>query len=96
MKLAKVLKQIVSTIKHPSLEGRKLYLVEPVNPDGTPCGEPFVTIDTVRSRIGSLVLVNNEGGGAMAVLGVKNAPVQSVIVGIVDRLKMSDPDKLEK
>jgi ethanolamine utilization protein EutN len=88
MKLAKVIKQVISTIKHPCLEGRRLYLVEPVLPDGKPCGEPFVTIDAVRADIGSLVLVNIEGGGSMEVLNAPKSPIQSVIVGIVDKIKM--------
>ncbi|MBT3786517.1 EutN/CcmL family microcompartment protein [bacterium] len=89
MKLAIVTKKVISTIKHPVLDGRKLYMVQPVNPWGTPDGEPFVTIDTVRSTVGSLVLVDNEGGGSQEVLQVKNEPVQSVIVGIVEHIRMN-------
>lgn len=88
MKLAKIIKQVISTIKHPSLEGKRLFLVEPVLPDGKPCGEAFVTIDAVQAKIGSLVLVNIEGGGSMEVLNTPNSPIQSVIVGIVDKIKM--------
>ncbi|MBW7876865.1 MAG: ethanolamine utilization protein EutN, partial [Candidatus Cloacimonetes bacterium] len=44
-------------------------------------------IDTVKARIGSLVLVNKEGSGSLEVLGLKDSPVQSVIVGIVDKVK---------
>jgi len=89
MKLAVVKKQVISTIKHPVLNGRKLFMVQPVNPWGRPDGDAFVTIDTVRSKIGSLVLVDNEGGGSMEVLNVKNQPVQSVIVGIVEHIRMN-------
>ncbi len=41
MKLAKVVKQVISTIKHPCLDGQKLYLVQPVLPDGTNTGVPI-------------------------------------------------------
>ncbi len=83
MKLARVLKQVISTAKHSALDRRKLYWVQPVDPEGRPVGEPFVSIDVVKSGLGSLVLVNSEGGGSQEVLGLKDAPVQSVIVGIV-------------
>lgn len=90
MKLAIVKKQVISTIKHPVLEKRRLYMVQPVDPYGKEAGEPFVTIDTVQSRLGQLVLVNSEGGGSMEVLGVKQAPVQSVIIGIVDKIGLKN------
>ena len=90
MKLAKVIKKVISTIKHPCLESRRLYMVQPVDPFGSNAGEPFVTIDAISSRVGQLVLVNCEGGGSQEVCGVENAPIQSVIVGIVDTVKL-DP-----
>lgn len=91
MKLAKVIRKVISTIKHPSLENRRLYMVQPVDPMGKDAGEPFVTIDAMSSRIGQLVLVNCEGSGSQEVCGVKNAPIQSVIVGIVDKISLDDP-----
>ena len=86
MKLAIVIKQVISTIKHPCLEGKRLYLVQPVFPDGSPCGETFVTIDSVKALIGNLVLIDMEGGGSQEVLNLKGSPIQSVIVGIVDKI----------
>ncbi|PCJ17442.1 MAG: hypothetical protein COB02_13545 [Candidatus Cloacimonadota bacterium] len=86
MKLAKVLKKVISTIKHPSLDGQILYLVQPVFPDETNTGEAFITIDSVRSSIGDLVLIDQEGGGTQEVLNLKGSPIQSVIVGIIDTI----------
>jgi microcompartment protein CcmK/EutM len=96
MKLAKVIKKVISTIKHPCLENRRLYMVQPVDPYGSNTGEPFVTIDTVSSIVGQLVLVNCEGGGSQEVCGVENAPIQSVIVGIVDTVKLDSATKTIK
>jgi microcompartment protein CcmK/EutM len=93
MKLCRVLKQVISTIKHPALDQRRLYWVQPVDPEGHLAGEPFVSIDVVKSSLGSLVLVNSEGGGSQEILGLKNAPVQSVIVGIVKDVSMTDEGK---
>ena len=96
MKLAKVIKKVISTIKHPCLENRRLYMVQPVDPYGSNIGEPFVTIDAISSRVGQLVLVNCEGGGSQEVCGVENAPIQSVIVGIVDTVEMDSATKTIK
>ena len=87
MVLGIVEKPVVSTVKHACLEGKRLYWVRPVKPDLSSDGESFVTIDTVKARVGSLVLVNKEGSGSLEVLGLKDSPVQSVIVGIVDKVK---------
>ncbi|MCJ8344210.1 EutN/CcmL family microcompartment protein [bacterium] len=86
MKLAKVLKKVISTIKHPSLDGLRLYLVQPIFPDGTNTGETFITIDSVNSSIGSTVIIDQEGGGSQEVLNLKGSPIQSVIVAIVDKI----------
>ena len=96
MKLAKVIKKVISTIKHPCLENRRLYMVQPVDPYGSEAGEPFVTIDAISSRVGQLVLVNCEGGGSQEVCGVKNAPIQSVIVGIVDKVKLDSAREISQ
>jgi ethanolamine utilization protein EutN len=90
MKLAKVVKQVISTIKHPCLDGQRLYLVQPVLPDGTNTGEAFITIDSVQAGIGDTVIIDQEGGGTQEVLNLKGSPVQSVIVGIVDILTMDE------
>ncbi len=96
MILAIVKKAVISTVKHPSLEGRKLFWVQPVTPELEERGDAFITIDAVKSRAGNLVLVNKEGGGTMEVLGLKDSPVQSVIVGIVDKVRMQEPKQGSK
>ena len=93
MKLVRVKKRVISTIKHPALNGQRLYLVQAEDPFGNSVGEPFVTIDAVQCKIGQLVLVNAEGGGTGEVLKQKGAPLQSVIVGIVDKIKFDQRQK---
>jgi len=87
MVLAIVEKPVIATVKHPCLEGRKLFWVRPVKPDLSPDGAAFITIDSVKARTGNLVLVNKEGSGSQEVLELTDSPVQSVIVGIVDKIR---------
>ena len=85
MLLGKVIGSIVSTIKHPCYESKKIMLVRPVNPDGSFRGGTMVAVDTVQAGAGDLVLVASEGRGASEILEFPcRMPLRSVIVGIVD------------
>lgn len=86
MKLARVVSSVVSTQKHSFYRGRKTFMVQPVRPDGTPEGANFVAVDSVQAGIGDLVLLLQEGSSARFIFGDAEAPVRSVIVGIVDHV----------
>jgi microcompartment protein CcmK/EutM len=84
MNVARVVGEVVATIKHPDLAARKLLLVQPVTPEGRPTGKPALAVDTVQAGPGDLVLVNDEGNGAAQVLQRPRGAVRTVIVGVVD------------
>lgn len=87
MILCRVIGSIVSTIKHPSFDNKKIMLVRPINPDGTFKSGTFVAVDTVRAGVGDTVLVASEGRSAMEILEFKKRePLRSVIVGVVDTI----------
>ena len=75
---------IHSTINHPFYDNRRLLLVERQDAAGQLTGAYVIAVDTVDAGVGDRVLVNEEGGGAREVFAADNAPVRSVIVGIVD------------
>jgi ethanolamine utilization protein EutN len=81
-----VIGNLVSTIKHSAYNGCKLLLVENVDLDLTPTGSTTVVVDSVDAGIGDVVLVAREGRAAADVLGQKQIPVRSVIVGIIDSM----------
>jgi microcompartment protein CcmK/EutM len=89
MKLARVVKHVVSTQKHPFYKGQKTFMVEPVKPDGVKEGTVFVAVDRVQAGIGDLVLIMQEGSSARHLFGDTAAPVRSVIVGIVDHVEIA-------
>ena len=84
MILGRVVGNVTSTINHPWCDGRKLMIVEREAPDGSPLPGYLIAVDTVGAGPGERVLVIDEGNGARQVVGSKDAPVRSVIVGIVD------------
>jgi ethanolamine utilization protein EutN len=84
MQLARVVGQAVSTVKHPSLKGWKLMLVQPLGPNGKEDGEPLLAIDNLGSGSAHLVIVSNDGAGARELVGVRNSPVRWMVLGVVD------------
>ncbi|MHC0037023.1 EutN/CcmL family microcompartment protein [Pseudoneobacillus sp. C159] len=87
MKLARVIGNIVSTIKTASHSGQKLMVVEPVDTTGKAIGDSFVAVDAAQAGIGDIVIIIEEGGSAREILKKPDAAVDAIIVGIVDYLE---------
>ncbi len=85
MKLAKVIGQVVSTIKHSGLENDKLLLVDYLDSDGKTRNMPGVAADIIGAGTGEWVLLV-EGSNARRVLSNTDAPLDMAIVGIVDEV----------
>ena len=88
MILAKVVGTIVTTIGNPHYKNRRLLVVQPLVTPGEKADEDFIALDATHAGIGDTVLINREGGGARQVLGDPEAPVISLIVGIIDTVKI--------
>ena len=86
MILARVLGNVVSTIKHPHYQNTKLMVIQPLTPDGRKDGPSCLAVDSVGAGPGETVLVLRQGVAIAQVLGVDRPPIRSVIVGIVDRV----------
>jgi ethanolamine utilization protein EutN len=77
--------EIYSTINHPFYDGKKLMVVERVREDGAATGDYIIAVDrSVDSGVGDRVLVLDEGNSARQIMGSSDAPIRSIIVGIVD------------
>lgn len=89
MIIAKVVGTVVSTIKHPAYHGYKLQVVQPLHlPDQAP-DEAFLALDHVHAGVGDTVLVMREGSGARQITQIKDAPIISMIVGILDSVEIT-------
>lgn len=88
MVLAKVIGTVVSTIKHPAYHALTMLVVLPVDEAGLPAGDSFLAVDNVQAGTGDTVLVLREGNGVRQILGKKNLPIRSIIVGIVDQVNL--------
>ena len=87
MILGRVIGSITSTINHPFYDGRKLMVVEKTDAAGTALADYLIAVDTVGAGPGERVLVLDEGNGARQVFASADAPVRSVIVGIIDQVE---------
>ena len=83
MELARVIGRVVCTVKYPTLEGIRLLVVQPVEHDESPVGEPIIAADALQAGPGDLV---SWVTGREAALTLPNtfAPVDCGIVEIVD------------
>ena len=84
MQLGQVVGHAVSTIKHASMTGWRLLVVQPLTIDRKPDGEPILVIDSLGADGRSPVLICNDGKGAREMVGSKNSPVRWFVMGIVD------------
>ena len=83
MIIAKVEGNLWATRKEETLVGRKLMIVRPSTLAGETTGESFVAVDAVDAGIGEMVMFC-QGSSARLAPGMKDAPVDAVIIGIVD------------
>ena len=88
MILGRITGSVVSTIHHPVVEGQKLLVAERLDPTGRPSGGYIIALDVIGAGQGETVLILDEGSGARQILGDSNAPVRSIVVGIVDAVDL--------
>lgn len=89
MFLAKVEGSVVATKKDAAMSGRKLLVLRPMLVDDKdptkfrPGANTIVAVDTVGAGLGEMVMFC-QGSSARLAPGLKEAPVDAVIIGIVD------------
>ena len=83
MQLARIIGNVVSTIKNPTLTGRKLMVIQILNGDLKPTGKPLVAIDSVGAGVGELVFWCRGKEASFPFEG-SDVPTDCTIVGIVD------------
>ena len=88
MILGRITGSVVSTIHHSVVEGQKLLVAERLDPTGRPTGGYIIALDVIGAGQGETVLILDEGSGARQILGDSNAPVRSIVVGIVDAVEL--------
>jgi ethanolamine utilization protein EutN len=83
MQLARVLGEVVATMKDANLDGLKLLVLQPISASGEPAGRTLVAIDSVGAGVGENVFFVR-GREAAFPFYPAEPPTDAAIVGIVD------------
>ena len=84
MQPAKVIGSITATVKHSSMQGAKMLLVQPQLVQGQADGDPIIAVDGVGAGMGETVLITSDGRHSRKILQTNATPVRWTIIGIVD------------
>jgi len=84
MQLARVIGEVVATMKDPNLHATKLLVLQPLSPAGEPAGRTLVALDSVGAGVGENVFFVR-GREAAFPFYPAEPPTDAAIVGIVDR-----------
>ena len=84
MRVARVVGNVVSTIKDPYFNGKRLMIVEYLDEHAQPVGERTIAFDACDCGIGDTVLVIADGGASMMLLGgIGNVVTDVAVAGVI-------------
>ncbi len=81
MLIGRVEGNAISTVKHASMTGWRMLVVQPIK---AASNDPLLVIDSLGAGIGDLVVISNDGSGARELVGDRTSPVRWTTIGIVD------------
>jgi len=91
MILARVIGNVVATMKNASLEGQRLLIVQPLDRHGRDKGKPVVALDSVGAGAGEMVYYCRGREASFPFLP-REVPTEATIVAIVDSVNIAkDP-----
>ncbi|GAB5535005.1 MAG: EutN/CcmL family microcompartment protein [Rubricoccaceae bacterium] len=85
MRLGRVIGSVWATQKDPSIEGKRMLLVQPLRADGSDAGASEAALDTVDAGVGDRVLYVTSAEAALPFRPPNElTATDATIVGIVD------------
>ena len=85
MQLALVIGTATATLKHASLKGARLLVVQPLLADGRGAdGDPQLAVDTVAAAAGDRVVITSDGRLLRELLGSEQTPARWSTIAVVD------------
>ena len=85
MHLARIIGTATATMKHPSLVGARLLVVQPLMADRrSPDGDPQIAVDTVAAAVGDTVVITSDGRLLREILKSDATPARWSTIGLVD------------
>jgi microcompartment protein CcmK/EutM len=87
MQLARVIGDVVATVKDAGLDSHKLLVLQPVLPDRSPSGRALVAVDATGAGVGEHVFFVRGKEASFPFLP-SAPPVDACVIGIADRWDM--------
>ncbi|MGB8852324.1 MAG: EutN/CcmL family microcompartment protein [Pirellulales bacterium] len=85
MQLAKIIGTATATVKHPSLAGTRLLVVQPLMADrASPDGDPQLAIDTVGASTGDVTVITSDGRLLRDLLKSDTTPARWSTIALLD------------
>ncbi|MFN9717547.1 MAG: EutN/CcmL family microcompartment protein [Planctomycetota bacterium] len=84
MQTAKILGHVTATIKHSSLNGWKLVVLQPLDIDNQPDNFPQIAIDPLGARQGDHVFFTSDTKYVQELTRRKDSPIRFSVQGILD------------
>ena len=84
MQIGRVVGHATSTIKHRTLNGWRLLIVQMLTGDDKPDGEPILAIDNLGAAVGSKVIATTDAVLIRELVGAKDSPLRWSVMGLVD------------
>ena len=91
MLLARVEGNVTATRKHPSLEGWRLVICQPIGQTGEPEGSPQIAIDSHGAGMHHRVIISSDGSAARNAVGDQKSPARWLVLGVVDEKEPGVP-----
>jgi ethanolamine utilization protein EutN len=85
MQLGKVVGRATATVKHETLAGWRMLLVQPLDAAGNADGDPQLAIDNLGSSRSDVVMLTTDGAAVRDIVGKENTPIRWAVIGIADR-----------
>ncbi len=84
MQSARVIGHATATLKHPSLNGWKLIVLQPLDINNEPDEFPQIAIDPLGARQGDYVFFTSDTKYIQQLTGRKDSPLRFSVQGILD------------
>ncbi|OUT62342.1 MAG: ethanolamine utilization protein EutN [Rhodopirellula sp. TMED11] len=84
MQPAKIIGSTHATVKHESLTGVRMVIVQPVGVGEKADGPPLIALDLLGSRTGDLVMMTSDGSYAREATNHDHTPARWTVIGLID------------
>ncbi len=84
MQLGEVIGHATSTVKHPTLRGWRLAIVQPLDARQRPDGVPILVVDSLGGSNGDRVIISSDGKAVRELIGAENSPARWMVIGLAD------------